>query len=116
MSRRCKVGKRARIIGTGNNAGLIVLVIRPYFGEEIDGGRWVEKPFPWVVTSLGRPIQPYAAWTKELLPVTMTGVFDDSELEPLDDEDDGLTQSTDKELPIKRPKVKARKVKEAGHA
>ncbi len=55
MSRRCKPGMRARIIG-GCNAGKIVVVVRRYFGETINDAHWPQPMFPWVVTSLTGPV------------------------------------------------------------
>lgn len=106
MSRRCKSGQRARCIATGKNRGLIVLVVRPYLGEKIGDSSWrVTGPLPWVITSLGRPI--FATWTGTGLPCPpmMTGVFDDEDLEPLDDDDDGLDESTDTDKPVEKPRA-----------
>lgn len=105
MSRRCKPGQRAKIIGVVGNNGKIVLVVRPYFGEVVGDGTWPNALYPWVVTSLGSPLH----WTginSGKKGTTMTAVFCDTNLEPLDDDDDGLTRSTEKDKPIKRPKAK----------
>lgn len=100
MSRRCKPGQRARVICSGANKGKIVVVVRHYFGEEVDGATWAEYLYPWVATSLGAPLW----WRKEkdssVRGASMTIVLDDSALEPLDDDDDGLLRSSDQERPI----------------
>ena len=98
MSRRCKVGQRARII-VGPNKGKVVLVVRRYLGEEIDGGRWPNPLFPWVVTTLGAPLEWKGIGDGKRGTAT-TIVLDDSQLEPLNDDDDGLTQSTDSVIDI----------------
>lgn len=91
MSRRCKAGQRARIIGDSSNAGQIVLVVRPYFlPEEINDATWPEGIFPWVVTSLGASLRSFSIGTEEECPPARTIVVDDCDLEPLDDDDDGL--------------------------
>lgn len=99
MSRRCKAGQRARIIGGGWNHGKIVLVVRPYFGEDIDGN-WPLPLFPWVITSLGAPLRRRCLKTNIESPAKMMAVYDDCDLEPLDDDDDGLIESTDNERPV----------------
>lgn len=90
MSRRCKSGQRARVIAEGSNKGKIVLVLQPYRGEKVAGSGWVEHVYPWVVAALGAPI----AWEKdgrpEIVGASITAVLDDTELEPLSDDDDGL--------------------------
>lgn len=86
MSRRCKAGRRARFIKTGN-AGRVVMVVRRHMGETVSGGYWVEMLRPWVVTSLGPPLEwCWKASGKAGIPC-MTIVADDSHLEPLDDDD-----------------------------
>lgn len=87
MSRRCKPGMRARVIGTNANRGKVVVVVRYYFGEEVSGFRWPLPLYPWVVTSLGGPLQSRYIDTGKPAPPTMTIVLDDSELEPLRDDD-----------------------------
>lgn len=88
MSRRCRPGIRARIISTGRNDGAVVVVVRRYFGELVSGAHW-PKPM-LVVTSLGGPLATFAVHTKVACPPSMTIVVDDSELEPLRDDDDSL--------------------------
>lgn len=86
MTRRCKPGQRARFIGTWNH-GKIVVVVRRYAGERVDGATWgVRGLFPWVVTSLSGPLDVWYVATGEPCP-GMTVVADDSELEPLDDDE-----------------------------
>jgi hypothetical protein len=106
MSRRCKSGIRARIIGKCSNAGRIVLVVRPYFyPEEVLGSAWPEEILhPWVVTSLGAPLRCFDAESEEECPPQMTIVVEDADLEPLDDNEDGLTLTDDRETPISSPK------------
>ena len=100
MNRRCRPGQRARVIGGGWNTGKIVLVVRPYFGEEIDDATWPQPIFPWVVSSLGTPLRRRCLTTGQETPAKMVMVCDDCELEPLDDGDDGLTMSTEREQPV----------------
>ena len=87
MSRRCKPGIRARIVGTGN-AGKIVFVVRRYFGEDVNNARWPRALFPWVVTSLGAPLRSVYIKTGKEAPLSMTIVVDDCNLEPLRDDDE----------------------------
>lgn len=101
MTRRCKPGQRARCI-KGMNVGRIVLVVRPLLGQEFNGSSWPEAIYPWIVAALGAPLR-----TKNLNTGTenlgaMTVVLCDLDLEPLDDDDDGLTRSTEKERPLKK--------------
>jgi hypothetical protein len=99
MTRRVRKGQRARVIGESANEGIIVLVIRPYFyPEKFDGVKWVNFHFPWVVTSLGKPLQ-YQRTDGTLCPPCQNGVLDDENLEPLEDEDDGLTEDESHDLP-----------------
>ena len=94
MSRRCKAGQRARILGEDDsNAGNIVLIVRPYFGELIDGSRWPEPLFPWVVTSLGDLLDTEFIKTGELSRVR-TAVYEDCALKPLDDDEDDDSEHT----------------------
>lgn len=104
MSRRCKPGIRARIVGTGN-AGKIVLVVRRYFGESVNGARWPNALYPWVVTSLGSALRSIHLYTGEEAPPSMTIVVDDCNLEPLRDDDD--QEDTNEGIPstIKRETV-----------
>lgn len=92
MARRCKVGQRARFIGTWN-MGRIVVVVRRYCGEKIDGATWEPRGlFPWVVSSLGKPLDAY--WTSDNSPCpSMTVVAADDELEPLNDDESGYEES-----------------------
>ena len=99
MSRRCRPGQRARIIG-GWNAGKIVLVVRPYFGEEVDDSTWPMAIFPWVVSSLSTPLRRLCLATKQETPAKMVMVCDDCDLQPLDDDDDGLTVSIRRSQPV----------------
>lgn len=105
MSRRCKPGQRARIIDGGWNHGKIVLVVRPYFGEEIEGCSWPLPIFPWVVSSLGAPLRRRCLSTKQEKPAKIVMVCDDCALEPLEDEDDGLVESTERDKPVDQPKA-----------
>ncbi len=95
MSRRCKPGIRARIISS-SNAGKIVVVVRRYFGEDVNGARWPRAIFPWVVTSLGSPLRSVYIDSGKEAPPSMTIVVDDCDLEPLrdEDEDDGTKAQT----------------------
>ena len=86
MSRRCKPGIRARIIRSGN-AGKIVVVVRRYFGEQVNDAQWPRQLFPWVVTSLGPPLRSVYIYTGKEAPPSMTIVVDDCDLEPLRDDD-----------------------------
>ena len=103
MSRRCRPGQRARIICGGWNHGKIVVVVRHYFGEDVDG-TWPLPIFPWVVSSLGALLRRRSLETVEEKQAKMMMVCDDCDLEPLDDDDEGLDESTDLHLPILRPK------------
>ena len=86
MSRKCRPGIRARIIRSGN-AGKIVVVVRRYFGEDVNGASWPRALFPWVVTSLSSPLRSAYLYTGEEAPPSMTIVVDDCDLEPLEDDD-----------------------------
>ena len=87
MNRRCKPGMRARVIGANGNRGKIVVVVRYYFGEDVGGSVWPQPLYPWVVTSLGGPLQSRYIDTGKPAPPMMTIVLDDSDLEPLRDDD-----------------------------
>lgn len=87
MSRRCKPGIRARII-CGNDARKIVVVVRRYFGEVVNDATWPQALFPWVVTSLGAPLHSVCLESGKAQPPSMTIVLDDSDLEPLRDDDE----------------------------
>jgi len=104
MSRRCKPGQRARVVGSNWNKGQVVLVVRYYFGEDIDGAKWPEAIFPWVVASLGAPLRRMCLTTRKETPAKMLAVMDDCDLQPLDDNDDGLNESADTDRPVERPK------------
>ena len=90
MSRRCRPGMRARIIH-GSNAGKIVVVVRRYFGEDVNGAKWPREIFPWVVTSLGSPLRSFCIDTGTAASPAMTVVVEDRNLEPLRDDDDDAT-------------------------
>lgn len=94
MSRRCKPGMRARII-QGRNCGKIVVVVRRYFGEDLNGCTWPAALFPWVVTSLGAPLRSIYLETGVEAPPAMTIVVDDSDLEPLRNDDDDEVASAE---------------------
>ncbi len=87
MSRRCKAGIRARII-RGSNQGKIVVVVRHYFGEDVNGAQWPKALFPWVVTSLSGPLRSFFIDTGVEAPSALTIVVDDCDLEPLRDDDE----------------------------
>lgn len=101
MSRRCKPGIRARFI-RGRNRGKIVLVVRYYFGEDVNDSRWPDALFPWVVTSLGSPLRWVYLETGREGPPAMTIVVDDCDLEPLSD-DDEQDESDQADRPIMKP-------------
>lgn len=100
MTRRCKPGQRARIIGNGKNIGCIVVVVRYHFGETVSGCTWPQPIFPWVVASLGGPLRNFCLLTGRETTPKMVIVVDDSDLEPLDDDDDGLGLATSTDLPV----------------
>ena len=109
MSRRCKPGIRARIIRS-SNAGKIVVVVRRYFGEDVNDAAWPRPLFPWVVTSLGAPLHSVYIDTGKEAPPSLTIVVDDSELEPLRDDDDHEDTSAGIPAPIKRENVIAGRI------
>lgn len=90
MGRKCKPGMKARVI-RGASVGRIVIVIRRYFGERVNGQLWDGHFYPWVVTSLGAPLRVFNSVTLEERPPAMTAVCDDSDLEPIPD-GDGLQE------------------------
>lgn len=91
MSRRCKPGQRARIIGGGANHGAIVLVVRPYFyPDKVSDSTWPRQQRPWVITSLGQPLQSFYLDGREA-PARQTIVCDDRDLEPLGDDEGGVS-------------------------
>lgn len=98
MSRRCKLGDRARII-TGGDKGKVVAVLRKYHGELIDGGTWEEGFYPWVVVSLSGLLGCRCTKTNADLPPVMTAVYDDAELEPIRDDDPDEGESIEKDRP-----------------
>lgn len=108
MTRRCKPGQRARII-VGYDSGKFVLVVRHYHGEDVAGATWPEAIFPWVVASLGGPLESVDVETGVVSLPSMMAVYDDCELEPLPD-DDEPAESTDLAV---RPARGGRKSKEA---
>ena len=100
MTRRCKAGQRARIIARSNR-GKIVVVVRHYFGEDLDG-TWPEAAFPWVVTSLGAPLRNFKIPSGIENAPKMTIVVCDTNLEPLDDDYEllaGIFGPLDEEVP-----------------
>ncbi|MDI1339361.1 hypothetical protein [Polaromonas sp.] len=99
MSRRCQKGMRARYIGEGKNAGVIVVIVGPYFfPQKFDGTVWHDYRFPWAVTSLSRPLE-FFYLEGGPAPPTQSGVFEDDELEPLGD-DDGLSEEDNLTRPV----------------
>ena len=98
MSRRCKPGQVVRIIGGGWNHGKVAVVVRPYFGEDIDG-TWPLPLFPWVIQSLGAQLRRRSIDTGEEKPATMVMVEDDCNLEPLDDDGESLHDAEHLGLP-----------------
>lgn len=101
MSRRCKAGKRARLV-SGPNAGTVVLVVKALYTNEHEGITWPFAVFPWVITSLGRPLYVKDLVHNRPLPPRRTIVACDRDLEPLDDDDDGLTTHETTERPKQR--------------
>lgn len=97
MTRRCKPGQRARII-RGTDAGKVVVVVRHYLGELVNGANWPENVFPWVVTSLGGLLASVELRTLRPCPPARTIVVDDAELQPLDDSDEWAHDSENIEL------------------
>ncbi len=107
---KCKPGDRAKIINGGNkcNIGLIVCVVRRYLtGECVAGTDWITNGSSWVVTSLGKPMTTIGVFDGTKL-AQRTAVFDDVNLVPLDDNDDGLA------IVAKKRKPRAKK-QEARH-
>jgi hypothetical protein len=101
MSRGCKPGIRARIVNDRSNNGKIVLVVRAYFyPEEVEGAAWPQEVLhPWVVTSLSGPLRSFYIEDNKEAPPSMTIVVDDEDLQPLDDDDDGLPERVETERP-----------------
>jgi hypothetical protein len=91
MTRRCKPGQRARII-SGRDTGQIVVVVRPYFGEQVARGTWPVPIYPWVVASLSGLLGSVNLDTGKENPPDRMAVYDDCDLEPLDDNDDGFDE------------------------
>lgn len=102
MTRRCKPGQRARII-RGTNSGKVVVVVQHYLGELVNGAEWPENVFPWVVTSLGGLLASVELRTLRPCPPARTIVVDDAELQPLDDDDDGVGECEGVDLKVSRP-------------
>lgn len=100
MTRRCRPGQRARIIGKNKNAGKVVLIVRYYFGDEVSGFTWPEAIFPWVVASLGGPLRNFHIPSGMEAPRKMVIVVDDCDLLPLDEGEDGLNESRNVDLPL----------------
>jgi hypothetical protein len=111
MSRRCKKGQRARIIGKSADVGKIVFVVRPYFyPQKVGDASWPKGLFPWVVTSLGGPLRCVELGSGKECPPTHTIVVDDCDLEPLDDDDDDIREL----VFIERPMAKGSRLIEFG--
>lgn len=104
MTRRCKPGQRARII-SGGDTGKIVLVVKPYFGERVADGTWPMPIYPWVVASLGDLLHSVNIETGVENSPDRMAVYDDSDLEPLDHDVNGLDESTDQDIPMHRPRI-----------
>ena len=102
MSRRCKPGTRAKVI-RGSNAGKIVVVVRRYFGEEVNGATWPKAVFPWVVTSLSGPLLSFHLDTGKEAPPALTIVLDDRDLQPLSDDDQCDADNATRRTPINTP-------------
>lgn len=97
MSRRCKPGQRARVV-VGVNKGRIVLVARALHEGTFNGAHWPKAIFPWVVASLGDGLQSVDLKTNMPLPPAHSIVLCDRDLEPLDDDDDGLAEPKTEEV------------------
>ncbi|MBG9389336.1 hypothetical protein [Caenimonas aquaedulcis] len=79
---------------------MIVIVKAPYFfPREYDGCQWTGFRKPWIVTSLGRPLQ-YRHTDGTPCAPTQSGVLDDANLQPLDDSDDAPPLANDLDIPI----------------
>ena len=105
MSRRCKAGQRARIIGGDVNHGKIVVVVRPYFGEVIKGADWPDSiVFPWVVASLSGPMRSFFMDNSEAEPDIVI-VVEDQYLDPIPDDSSGLDEYTEVDKPVSKPRV-----------
>lgn len=87
MKRRCKAGQRARIVDGPNN-GVIVMILRPYFGEHVEEAIWPEILFPWVVVSLGPLLRAWFSVDNIEAPPGRMCVVDDRDLVPLDDDEE----------------------------
>ncbi|WP_028605525.1 hypothetical protein [Ottowia thiooxydans] len=111
MTRRCKPGQRARIIVGRVDKGKIVLVVRAYRpGEKISDAEWPKAIYPWVVTSLGAPIHWSRIGNPAITGLSSTIVLCDTEIEPLEDDDDGLARDTDVSTPKDLPKARVNPV------
>jgi hypothetical protein len=106
MTRKCKPGQRARVVTAGLDKGKVVLVVRRYHGEEIEGAIWHRILFPWVVVSLGAPLHSVYFHTKLPAPPSMTAVICDTQLQPLDDDDGSLDKWEGLDRPVDRPMQK----------
>jgi hypothetical protein len=106
MTRKCKPGQRARVVTAGLDKGKVVLVVRRYHGEEIEGAIWHRMLFPWVVVSLGAPLHSVYLHTKLPAPPSMTAVICDTQLHPLDNDDDSLDTFEERDKPVGRLKQK----------
>lgn len=115
MSRRCRLGIRARFI-KGPNQGKVVLVVRYYCGEKVNGAYWPKALFPWVVGSLGAPLRSFCANTGEEAHPSMTVVADDSDLEPLQNDDMDEDDYVERPADAKDPKGIGRPWGERNHA
>jgi len=97
---RCKPGDRARVIRAVNpqNINATVVVVRHYsMNELIDGSPWMDSPNPWVVVGLTGLIAGAVNGNKP--DFGRTAVMDDSQLQPLDDEDAGTTKTATRKTP-----------------
>lgn len=97
MNRRCKPGQRARFV-RGWNQGKVVVVVRAHHGGLYGDCLWPQPVFPWVVTSLGLPLRIVDLDTGQEKPGVMSMVACDRDLEPLQDDDDGMTIYTQEPL------------------
>ena len=102
MKRRCKAGDRARII-KGGDEGKIVVVVRKYHGERLGGYHWAEVLFPWVVAAIGAPLNFVIRGKPPKNISVRVGVYEDSDLEPLREDDPGIDESTQTDKPTTLP-------------
>ena len=111
---RCKPGDRAKVINAVNpqTIGLIVCVVRPYESREIvEGSSWETNGKSWVVVSLSRSIAGSLSTGRSVgkIEFCRTGVFDDANLVPLNDDDAGVSITATK----KKPQSKKREMSHA---